>query len=152
LLKTQHYMHSSNASSHCRFELRPSRWLLGALLALGVLAPISVLASEMPRAVALPLALLVSIIGLGLALRDAWRPTLRVVIEAPDRVSIDDAPVDDFTVQWRGALAFLRWRDAAGRRHARSLWPDTLSPRLRRELRLAIPESNAGRGRDSMAP
>lgn len=102
--------------------------------------------------VALPLALLVSTIGLGLALRDAWRPTLRVVIDAPDRVSIDDALVDDFTVQWRGALAFLRWRDAAGRRHARSLWPDTLSPRLRRELRLAISESNAGRGRDSMAP
>jgi toxin CptA len=145
-------MHSSSASSPCRFELRPSRWLLGALLALSAFAPLSVLASEMSRSVAWPLALLASVVGLALTIREARRPSLRVVIESPDRVSIDDTLVDDVSIHWRGALAFLRWRDAAGRRHARSLWPDTLSPGLRRELRLAIPESNAGRDRDSMAP
>jgi toxin CptA len=106
----------------------------------------------MQRAIAWPVAVLASILGLAMTIREARRPPLWVVIEAPDRVSIDDAPVNDVRVQWRGVLAFMRWRDAAGRRHARSLWPDTLPPRLRRELRLAIPESNAGRDRDSVAP
>jgi toxin CptA len=145
-------MHSSNASSPCRFELRPSRWLAAALIALAVLAPLSVFASEIPRLFAWPVGLLSSIMGAVLALREVRRPMLGVVIEAPDRVTIDDQPVDEFRIEWRGPLAFLRWRDGAGRRHARSLWPDTLPPHLRRELRLAVPEADTGRRPGSMAP
>ncbi len=145
-------MRSSNASSPCRFELRPSRWPVAVLAALSLLAPFSVLASEMTPWIAIPVALLAMTTGAALAIREARRPSLRVVIEAPDRVSIDDILVDEFHVTWRGPLAFLRWRDAAGRHQARSMWPDTLPPQLRRELRLAIPESDTVRNPDSMAP
>lgn len=145
-------MHSSSASSPCRFDLRPSRWPVAVLAALSVLAPFSVFASEMTLWIAIPLALLAMVTSAALAIREARRPPLRVVIEAPNRVSIDDALVDGFRVKWRGPLAFAHWRDAEGRRQTRSMWPDTLPPQLRRELRLAIPESDAARNPDSMAP
>ncbi len=145
-------MPSSNASSPCRFDLRPSRWPVAVLAALSVLAPFSVLASEMTLWIAIPLALSALVAGAALAVREARRPSLRVVIEAPDRVSIDDVLVDDFRLKWRGPLAFVHWRDAVGRRQTRSMWPDTLPPPLRRELRLAIPESDAARNPGSMAP
>jgi toxin CptA len=145
-------MRSSVASSPCRFELRPSSWLAAALLALSLLAPVSLLASDMPRLAAWPLAVAALACGLFAFRRERRRPSLTVVIEAPDRISIDGEVVDGFTAEWRGPLAFLRWRDRQGRTHARSLWPDTLSPRLRRELRLALPHPDAGRRRDTMAP
>jgi toxin CptA len=145
-------MPSSSASSPCRFDVRPSRWLIAALAALSALAPFSVIASQIVSWIAVPLALVAGGIGVGLAIREACRPVLRVVIEAPDRVTIDDVPVDGFRVEWRGPLAFVYWRDALGRHQARSLWPDTLSPALRRDLRLAMPESGAVRRPDSMAP
>ena len=47
--------------------------------------------------------------------------------------------MEDLDVEWRGALAFLRWRDAAGRTQRRGFWPDTLPAGKRRELRLAAP-------------
>lgn len=122
------------------------------MLALAALAPFSVLASEMPRPFAVPLAMLACAAGLVLARREARQPKLRVAIEAPDRVAIDDTPVHDFRVEWRGPLAFLSWRDGHSRRQRRSLWPDTLPPHLRRELRLAMSETDAGRRRGTMAP
>ncbi len=122
------------------------------MLALAALAPLSVLASEMPRPIAVSVAILACIAGLMLARREARQPRLRIVIEAPDRVGIDDVPVQDFRVEWRGPLAFLSWRDGQGRRQRRSLWPDTLPAQLRRELRLAMPETDAGRRPDTMAP
>ena len=39
---------SSNASAPCRFDWAPSRWLTAALLALALLAPLSLLASDLP--------------------------------------------------------------------------------------------------------
>lgn len=145
-------MPSSNASSPCRFEWRPSRWPVAVSLALAAFAPFSVWVSEMPRVFAWPLMIAACAAGLVLARREARLPRLRVAIEAPDRVAIDDTPVREFRVEWRGPLAFLSWRDGEGRRQRRSLWPDTLPPPLRRELRLAMPESDAVRGRDTMAP
>jgi toxin CptA len=125
---------------------------MGGLLALSLLAPASLLASDMPSFVAWPLAVAAFAYGLVAFRRERRRPSLTVVIEAPDRVSVDGEAVDGFVGEWRGPLAFLRWRDHHGRAHARSLWPDTLSPRLRRELRLALPQTDAGRRRDTMAP
>jgi toxin CptA len=145
-------MPSSDASSPCRFELRPSRWAVAALLILAVSAPLSIWASAMPTLFALPLAFVACAFAVWLALREYNLPVVRIAIEAPDRVMVDDAPVVDFRVEWRGPLAFLSWRDAAGRRRSGILWPDTFPSTLRRELRLAIPESATSRGPDSMAP
>lgn len=149
-------MHSSSAFSPCRIELRPSRWLVAALAALAVLAPLSLWASALPRLLFWPLALASAAAAVALAVREARRPCLQLTIEAPDRVLVDRSPVSELHVEWRGPLAFLRWRDGDGRRHARSLWPDTLPPPLRRELRLALaaaaPVRDAGRGPGAMAP
>lgn len=145
-------MRSSNASAPCRFELRPSHGLVGALLALTILAPFSVLQSEMPPRYAWPLALLALGAGLWLARREWRSPRQPVTIDGEGRVSIDGVEVQGFRVDWRGPLAFLSWRDPAGRFHRRSLWPDTLPAALRRELRLAADRLDAGRGDGRMAP
>ena len=145
-------MRSSNVSAPCRFDLRPSRWLVGALLALAVLAPLSVLLSEMPRVLAWPLALLASVAGLLLARREWRRPRQPVVIDGEGRVTIDGIEARAFRVDWRGPLAFLSWRDPSGRLRRCSLWPDTLPPALRRELRLAADRLDAVRSDGPMAP
>ena len=145
-------MRSSNASAPCRFELRPSRWLIGALLALGTLAPASVLLSEMPRPAAWPLALLALFAGLRAARAEARRPRQAVVIDGDGVAHVDGQAVESFRIDWRGPLAFLSWRDGEGRAQRRSLWPDTLAPALRRELRLATHRIDAGRAPGPMAP
>ncbi len=99
-----------------------------------------------------PLAVLSFAGGLGWAWRESRRPIMSIVIQSVDCVSVDDQAVDSFVIVWRGRLAFLRWRDAGGRYHARSLWPDTLSPTLRRELKLLLAEKMAVRQPESMAP
>jgi toxin CptA len=145
-------MRSSNASAPCRFELRPSRWTTAALLALAVLAPFAALQSAMPRVAAWPLAAVAAILGLWLARREWRRPTLAVLIDGNGAVSVDGVAVEEFRIDWRGPLAFLSWRDRAGRRHRRGLWPDALGPALRRELRLLADRADAGRRRGGMAP
>lgn len=145
-------MRSSNVSVPCRFELRPSRWLIGVMLAMSALAPLSVWASEMPRWAAWPLASFAAVAGLRLAWRERGLPVRNVVIDASSDALIDGMAVDDFRIDWRGPLVFLSWRDADGKVHRRSLWPDALGPSLRRELRLAVGKGNAVRSPDSMAP
>jgi toxin CptA len=144
----------SNASVPCRFELRPSRWVIGAMLALSVLAPIAVLASAMPRWVAWPLSMLAVVIGLRMAWRENAQPILEIVVDADaqGRATIGGTPVDAFRVDWRGPLAFITWRHADGQRCRRSLWPDTLSSATRRELRLAVRAGGDGQARSSVAP
>lgn len=145
-------MRSSNASAPCRFELRPSRWLVGAMLALAALAPFSVLRSEMPRGYAWPLAGLALGAGLWLAWREWRSPRRTLVIDGEGRVLVDGAEAQAFRIDWRGPLAFVSWRDPAGRACRRSLWPDTLPAPLRRELRLVADRLDAGRTRGRMAP
>lgn len=138
---------SSSASASFRPEIRciawrPSRWVIAALLLLSVLAPFAVVASEMPRVAAWPLA------GLALAtgLRAAWRETckpphwLDLPGEAGGAALLDDVPLAEAALAWRGPLAFLRWRDGRGRRGRLSWWPDTLPPAERRALRLWSPD------------
>jgi toxin CptA len=145
-------MRSSNASAPCRFELRPSRWLIGALLALGTLAPAAALLSEMPRLVAWPLAVLTLFAGVRSARAEARRSPQTVIIDGDGVAHIDGHAVEAFRVDWRGPLAFLSWRDGQGRAQRRSLWPDMLAPALRRELRLAAYRIDAGRAPGPMAP
>jgi toxin CptA len=145
-------MRSSNVSAPCRFELRPSRWTTAALLALAALAPFAALQSAMPRAAAWPLAAVAAILGLWLARREWRRPALAVLIDASGAAHVDGSAVEEFRIDWRGPLAFVSWRDRAGGRHRRGLWPDTLGPALRRELRLLADRTDAGRRRGGMAP
>jgi toxin CptA len=145
-------MRSSNASAPCRFELRPSRALAGVMLMLAVLVPWAALSSDLPTRVGGIVAVLAVCFAVGLAVREVRRTAQAVVIDASGAATIDGQAVEALRIDWRGTLGFVSWRDAAGRIHRRSLWPDTLSPALRRELRLAVPASGAVRGTDSMSP
>ncbi len=143
----------SNASAPCRLEWQPSRLLAGVLLMLGVLAAVAVLASEIPRLSAWPLALLAVGYGIWLACRELRRPRRNLVIATGDvRAMLDDVPVTGFDVQWRGPLTFLQWREAKGVRQRVQLWPDTLDAAGRRELRLAMIARRAAPATGSMAP
>ena len=132
---------SSTASSTCRIDWRPSRWLLAGLVALGLLAAASLLMSALPP---LPAALC-AFIAMAWAGRLAWREGRRspaVLVLAGQGVSIqwprDASPEPLHDPRWhlRGPLAVLQARDHRGRRHSFSWWPDTLPPASRRQLRL----------------
>lgn len=122
------------------------------MVALAVLAPYAVLSSGLPILVSGPLAVLAVFVALGCALRELRRSAHTVVVDAAGTVTVDAQAVEGFKVVWRGTLGFVSWRDAAGRSHRRSLWPDTLTPALRRELRLAVRDGGDGQAPPSMAP
>ena len=119
--------------------------MLGALAALGVIA------SEMPMMFSIPLALLAAGEGIRLARRELRRPERKLVIAADGRATLDGADIDGLRVHWRGPWAFAQFRDAGGRRGRLAWWPDTLLPRDRRELRLAIPVIQAAHSQPAMA-
>ena len=148
-----HSHHSSSGSVSCRLEWRPSRWLIGALLGLAVLAAFAVLASEMPRWAAWPLALVSLVGGVWQAWRQAHLPVQGFVFPGNGLAALRQGqPIHDVQLQWRGPLAFLAWRDREGRRQRLAWWPDTLPPAQRRELRLAVGTGNAAPGHPGVAP
>ena len=142
---------SSNASAACRLEWRPSRWLALALCAIGVLAALSVLSSGMPVTFAVPLALTAAGQGVRLARREARRPSHLLTIAPDGRAALDGIDISDLRLHWRGPWAFLHFRGADGRSRRLAWWTDTLAPRDRRELRLAVPVQPAAQSRPSMA-
>ena len=72
--------HWSTTSAPCRLEWHASRLLAGLLLMLGMLSGFSVLASEMPRSTAVPLALAALAHATWLARRQ-WRlPPRKLVL------------------------------------------------------------------------
>lgn len=122
------------------------------LWSLAILAPLSLLASDLPRAWAWPLAAL----ACGWAIRDARRqrllPPRRLLIPAGrGAATCDGGRIDALQVDWRGPLAFLQWRDGDGRRQRAAFWPDTLDAGMRRELRVAMMRRDAARETASMA-
>lgn len=143
---------SSSASATCRCDWRPSRQLTLTLILLGVLAALSVLASAMPRPAAWPLAAAALGWGPWSARRYRRAAPRRLCWIAGRAPEIDGVAAPGAVLRWRGALAFLRWRDADGRTRRLAWWPDTLPAAARRELRLAaavIPDTPAT---PSMAP
>jgi len=113
--------------------------VVSALCLLAALAAVSLMASDLPRPVAWLSAAAVFAAGLYRASRESRQRPCAIVIAADGRTTVDGHPVEGLDVQWRGSLAFLRWRDASGRMQRRSFWPDTLPAGKRRELRLAAP-------------
>jgi toxin CptA len=151
----------SSTSATCRLEWRPSRWLTGLLLGLGMSAALSLLASDLPSMAAWPGAVVALTYGAWLARREAGKPTVTLCIR-DGVVTVDGEPVDRFQVDWRGSLAFVRWqaaphrdtrqRGGSPRRRRLVWWPDTLAAAERRELRLAAPPETPARAARSMAP
>lgn len=126
--------------------------MISVLLMLGMSGAISVLASEMPRVFAWPLAVLVTGYGVFIARSEARRPSRQLVWPQDGPITLDGDALADVDLQWRGPLAFLCWRGAVKRTHRLNWWPDTLPAEARRELRLAaLQRSPAPRAR-SMAP
>ena len=129
------------------------RWFLGRETVLGLAAALAVLASEMPRVAAWPLALIALAYGTWRAWHEARQAVLHIVI-LPDEgaCKVDGAPVDAMSVRWRGPIACLHWRGGDGCRQRCVFWPDTLPAMQRRELRLAAPAPLTARVPTSMAP
>ncbi|WP_146909621.1 hypothetical protein [Arenimonas daejeonensis] len=133
--------HSSTASSTCRIDWRPSRWLLAGLLALGLLAAVSLLMSALPGAPAVLSSLAAIAWSACLAWREGRRSPIVLVLagqEASVQWNPDTPPEPLLDTHWhlRGPLAVLRARDLRGCRLTFSWWPDTLPPATRRQLRL----------------
>lgn len=143
----------SSASVSCRLEWRPSRWVIGTLLALGMFAAFSVLASAMPRWAAWPVSVSALAYGVRRARRE-WRLSSHELFFPGNDLPavLDGLPIDKAEVQWRGPLAFLLWQDRRGRPMRLSWWPDTLPADRRRELRLAAGSLDASRRRSAVAP
>ena len=150
-------LRSSSVSAPCRLEWRPSLWLLAALLILSLLAPLSVLGSDLPRALAWPLAMAAGAYGLWLVRCEAGR-TKRLLVLGGARDpggpldTLDGRPLQACHIAWRGPLAFIHMIDRDGRNERLAWWPDTLPPPLRRELRLAAAARAASRRDRPVAP
>ncbi|AXA84076.1 hypothetical protein DCD74_04635 [Lysobacter oculi] len=143
---------SSSASATCHLEWRPSRLIAAWLLALAVLAPLSLLYSNLPRGVAWLLAPAWCAVALHAWHRYRNTPSRYLRVHAEGPLEVDGVPMPDWRLHWRGPLAFISWRDAGGRRGAVSFWPDTLPADVRRELRLATPASVGTSSTAGMAP
>lgn len=140
-----------DAPSACRLQWRPSRGLAAALVALGLLAGFSALMSELPAALAVPMAIAAMGWALACAVRELRRPPRALLIGA-GRASLDGEPIAGLRLHWRGRLARLDYRAADGRRRRLLWWPDTLDAAARRELRLAVAVSAPARDAASVAP
>jgi toxin CptA len=128
----------ASAFGQSRVVWRPSRWVIVALVAMGLATIPVALVSDMPGFLAATLVLVAPAWAVRLAIREHRRPP-RVFMVRPDgAMTLDDMPLEHCTVHWRGPLAFVRARDSDGRLHRLTFWPDVLRARGRRALRLAL--------------
>ena len=144
--------HSSSASASFRSDWKPSAVLCGALIALGFLASLSLLASDLPRAFAWPAAFVAAGWGIGLARREWHRTPREICWRADGALLVGGERMDAAELHWRGPLAFLAWDAGEGWRRRLVWWPDSLPAPARRELRLAAAAAEAARQRARMAP
>jgi len=127
--------------------------VIGMLLALALLSTCAVLASEMPRSMAWPMAAAAAGYGGWLARRERLRPPRQLLWPVNDMpVTLDGEPLHKVLLQWRGPLAFLRWTTGDGRSGRLGWWPDTLPTMQRRELRLAVQRRLPAQPTATMAP
>ena len=86
--------HWCSASANFRSDWRPSAILRGALVVLGLLAGLSLLASDLPRAFAWPAAIAGAGWGAWLARREARRPPIALAWRADGALFVDGARVE----------------------------------------------------------
>jgi len=99
-----------------------------------------------------PLALIAAFEGMRLS-RASLRSRSRTLVWPMGGAPVlDGMTLDEPHLHWRGPMAFLRWRDEAGRLHRLAWWPDTLPSAARRELRMAAAEAADASPAASMAP
>ena len=127
------------------FRWRPSRGLVVGLVLLGLLAALSLGASDLDIVFAGPVAAAAATYGSLLAWREAKRPARTLVIDGDGQPMIDGVPVDGLRIAWRGALAFARWSSPTGAVERLVWWPDTLPADRRREVRMAMPVETSPR-------
>jgi len=132
-------------------DWRPSRLLAAGLILIGVLGGCAVVASECPPRLAWPVAALSAGWGALLARRELRRPPHRLRL-AGARAWLDDAPIAQARLYWRGPLVRLDFRAADGRRGRLLWWPDRLDAHGRRELRLAAAVALSAPSPRSVAP
>lgn len=143
----------SHGSETCRLEWRPSRTFAALQMGLGLLGACSVLASEMPRAAAWLIAAAAIVYAVLLSDRHLRLESVPVVWNGrTGTATIDGVETGEASLQWRGPIAFLHWRDGARRRRCLAFWAHILDPKARRELRLAAGPAAASRRESSMAP
>ncbi len=117
-----------------------------------LLAPFSLLMSDLPRSFAWPLAIAALVLGVFDARRHRRpQPCALVIPAGPGQPTCNGQPMHRLKVEWRGPLAFLRWRDPGGRIRRLAFWPDNLPAASRRELRLAALRMQCARETASMA-
>ncbi|MBW8311897.1 MAG: hypothetical protein K0M64_07645 [Rhizobium sp.] len=135
-------MVSSSASSTCRIDWRPSRWLPRVLRLIGLLAGLSLLLSALPASLRSPLAALAAAEGWRLARRERRRPPLSLsatgailrIMNGGEEGPVLHAP----RLREQGPLTLLCATLPGGRRLRLAWWPDTLDAAGRRQLRLAV--------------
>lgn len=147
-------MASSNASSPCRIEWRPSRWLMAALVLLGLLAAVSVSFSGLPDGLRWPALLLCPAWCAMVVAREWRRPRAILCLPAGEGAcSLDVAgvslPLASLAIARRGPLLQVTCLDGEGGTHRLLWWPDTLNAQQRRALVLAVSSRAAG---DSVLP
>jgi len=143
--------HSSSASASFRSDWKPSAVLCGALIALGLLAAVSILASDLPRWGAWSASIVVAGWGVWLAKRESRRKPIRLSWRGDGVLFVDGERVEAAELHWRGSLAFLSWRTGNKSRRL-AWWPDTLPAAGRRELRLAAMAAEAAHRQARVAP
>lgn len=116
-------------------EVGPSRQLAAVLLALTLLAPVSLMLSDLPHWPAGLLAAGAATHGLHRVHLELRRPAVHFRFRADGTVHVGGQPVERLELAWRGPLACLRWIER-GRWRRLVVWPDVLGPAGRRELRL----------------
>lgn len=128
----------SNAPPTLHLTWRPSRYVVAALALLGCAGAFASFASDLPLTIGMPLAIASFGWGLASSLREHRRPRRVFKRSADGTMTLDTMQIQCAHLLWRGSLAYLSVRDADGRTHRLSFWPDTLGPRARRALRLAL--------------
>lgn len=122
-----------------------------ALWSVAALAPLAVLASALPVALAWALAPLCFVLGARSALAYAQQAPVRLQFDpAGGLPGVDGVPLSDLRIRWRSALAFAEWT-ADARRQRLVFWPDVLDAAARRELRLAMRQREAASRRTLVA-
>ena len=135
-------MASSSASSTCRIDWRPSRWLARGLCLLGLLAGLSLLLSALPVSLRWPLAALAVAEGWRLARREQRRASITLSVSgATLRImngNEEGAALRAPRLREQGPLTLLCATLPGGRLLRLAWWPDTLNAAGRRQLRLAV--------------